>query len=142
MRIVIAEDSVLLQAGLVRFLTESGHEVVARYEAVLGEVADGHRGESVLVISHGGVMCLALSALAQNLALSHSRDLPMPNCGVVAMEGDADGWAARSWGISPGSHSGHRISGFSLPYSIPTVVPSTPGNFPNIVLKLRFSNMM
>ncbi len=28
MRIVIAEDSVLLQAGLVRFLTESGHEVV------------------------------------------------------------------------------------------------------------------
>lgn len=29
MRVVIAEDSVLLQAGLVRFLTESGHEVVA-----------------------------------------------------------------------------------------------------------------
>ena len=29
MRIVIAEDSVLLQAGLVRFLTEQGHEVVA-----------------------------------------------------------------------------------------------------------------
>jgi DNA-binding NarL/FixJ family response regulator len=29
MRIVIAEDSVLLQEGLVRFLTERGHEVVA-----------------------------------------------------------------------------------------------------------------
>lgn len=28
MRIVIAEDSVLLQEGLVRFLTESGHQVV------------------------------------------------------------------------------------------------------------------
>lgn len=28
MRIVIAEDSVLLQAGLIRFLTESGHEIV------------------------------------------------------------------------------------------------------------------
>lgn len=28
MRIVIAEDSVLLQEGLVRFLTESGHDVV------------------------------------------------------------------------------------------------------------------
>jgi probable phosphoglycerate mutase len=76
---------------------ESGHEVVARYEAVLGEVADEHRGESVLVISHGGVMCMALSALAHNLALSHSRDLPMPHCGVVALEGDADGWVARSW---------------------------------------------
>lgn len=29
MRIVIAEDSVLLQEGLVRFLTEQGHQVVA-----------------------------------------------------------------------------------------------------------------
>jgi probable phosphoglycerate mutase len=76
---------------------ESGHEVVARYEAVLGEVADEHRGESALVVSHGGVMCMALSALAHNLALGHSRDLPMPNCGVVALEADADGWAARSW---------------------------------------------
>jgi probable phosphoglycerate mutase len=76
---------------------ESGHEVVERYEDVLGEVADEHRGESVLVVSHGGVMCMALSALACNLALSHSRDLPMPHCGVVALEADADGWTARSW---------------------------------------------
>ncbi|RYC14702.1 histidine phosphatase family protein [Nocardioides zhouii] len=76
---------------------ESGEEVVERYGAVLEEIADAHRGESVLVVSHGGVMCMALSALARNLALSHSRDLPMPNCGVVALEGDDDGWVARSW---------------------------------------------
>lgn len=82
---------------------ESGVEVVQRYEAVLDEIADGHRGESVLVISHGGVMCMALSALARNLTLSHSRDLPMPHCGVVAVEVDADGWVARSW-------AGHQVS--------------------------------
>jgi probable phosphoglycerate mutase len=76
---------------------ESGEEVVERYGTVLEEIADEHRGESVLVVSHGGVMCMALSALARNLALSHSRDLPMPNCGVVALEGDADGWVARTW---------------------------------------------
>ncbi len=76
---------------------ESGEEVVQRYAAVLEEIADEHRGESVLVISHGGVMSMALSALARNLSLSHSRDLPMPNCGVVALEGDDDGWVARSW---------------------------------------------
>jgi probable phosphoglycerate mutase len=80
---------------------ESGVEVVERYEAVLDEIADSHRGESVLVISHGGVMSMALSALARNLALSHSRDLPMPNCGVVAVEADVDGWIARSWAGSP-----------------------------------------
>ena len=76
---------------------ESGTEVVERYEAVLDEIADQHRGEAVVVISHGGVMCVALSAMARNLALSHSRDLPLPSCGVVAMEVDADGWVARSW---------------------------------------------
>ena len=80
---------------------ESGEDVVERYTAVLDEIADAHRGESVLVVSHGGVMCMALSAVARNLALSHSRDLPMPNCGVVALEGDADGWVARSWADRP-----------------------------------------
>ena len=45
MRIVIAEDSVLLQEGLVRFLTERGHEVVAAVgdaESLVDEV-DRHR---------------------------------------------------------------------------------------------------
>ncbi len=45
MRIVIAEDSVLLQEGLVRFLTEQGHEVVAAVgdaPSLLEAVAD-HR---------------------------------------------------------------------------------------------------
>ena len=76
---------------------ESGAEVVERYAAVLEEIADAHRGEAVLVVSHGGVMCLALSAVARNLAVSHSRDRPLPHGGVVAMEADADGWVARSW---------------------------------------------
>lgn len=80
---------------------ESGEEVVQRYRDVLEVVADTHRGEAVLVVSHGGVMCLALSALARNLTLSHSRDLPMPTGGVVALEADADGWVARSWAGEP-----------------------------------------
>ena len=75
---------------------ESGTEVLARYRAVLDEVADAHRGESVLVVSHGGVMCLVLPLLARNLAPDHTRALPLPSCGVVALEADADGWVARS----------------------------------------------
>lgn len=80
---------------------ESGAEVVERYEAVLDEIADAHRGESVLVVSHGGVMCMALSALARNLTLAHSRDVPIANCGVVAVEADTHGWVARSWAGAP-----------------------------------------
>ena len=80
---------------------ESGLEVVARYEAVLEEVADAHRGESVLVGSHGGVMSMVLPLLARNLAPDHTRDIALPNCGVVALEADADGWVARSWASRP-----------------------------------------
>lgn len=80
---------------------ESGVEVVDRVAAVLSEIADAHRGESVLVVSHGGAIRTALPVLARNLDPSRSRDLPLPECGVVAVEGDADGWVARSWGGEP-----------------------------------------
>lgn len=80
---------------------ESGAEVIDRYGSVLGEVADVHRGESVLVISHGGVMCMALPILARNLKIGHARELPMPNCGVVGLEADGDGWVSRSWAGTP-----------------------------------------
>jgi hypothetical protein len=43
--------------------------------------------------------------------------------------------------MSPGSHSGQRINGFSTPFSTPTVAPRTPGNLPNRLLKLRFSSI-
>jgi len=80
---------------------ESGTEVVDRFGSVLDEMADDHRGEAVLVVSHGGVMSMALPLLALNLEMGHARELPMPNCGVVALEGQADGWVARSWAGSP-----------------------------------------
>ncbi|MBC2934096.1 histidine phosphatase family protein [Nocardioides sp. zg-1228] len=76
---------------------ETGLEVLARYGAVLDEVADAHRGEAVLVVSHGGATCLALPVLARNLAPEHALDLPLGNCELVALEADADGWVARSW---------------------------------------------
>ena len=76
---------------------ETGLEVLARYGAVLDEVADAHRGEAVLVVSHGGATCLALPVLARNLAPEHALDLPLGSCEVVALEADADGWVARSW---------------------------------------------
>ena len=80
---------------------ESGAEVVARFDAVLSEIADAHRGESVLVVSHGGVICMTLPILASNLAPAHAHELPLPNCAIVGMEADTDGWLARSWNGEP-----------------------------------------
>lgn len=76
---------------------ESGSEVVDRLGGVLQEIADAHRGESVLVISHGGVMCSALPQLARNLSPTFPQDRPLSNGAVVRLDLDDEGWVVRSW---------------------------------------------
>lgn len=76
---------------------ETGHEVVQRVRAVLDEIADQHRGETVVVVSHGGAMSLALPWLAGNAPNDRARASGVPNCGFVELEGDADGWRLLSW---------------------------------------------
>ncbi|MCT2362190.1 response regulator transcription factor [Kocuria marina] len=51
MRIVIAEDAVLLRAGLVRLLTDAGHEIVAETDTAEGLVraVEEHRPDFTLV---------------------------------------------------------------------------------------------
>ncbi len=74
---------------------ESGQDVVTRMRAVLGEVADAHRGETVLVVSHGGVLRLAVPALARMDVTAAGLD----NCATIEIEVDADDWVCRSWGV-------------------------------------------
>ena len=81
---------------------ESGSEVVARVSGVLAEIGDRHRGEAVLVISHGGAICMAVPMLAINLHPRFPLDRPLPNTGVVQLEVDGDvGWRAVSWAGEP-----------------------------------------
>ena len=80
---------------------ESGQEVIDRFGRVLAEVADAHRGEAALVVSHCGAICMAVAELACNLDPAHGHGRPLPNCAVVALEADADGWVARSWNGEP-----------------------------------------
>ena len=76
---------------------ESGTEVIERVSAELELVADLHRGESALVVSHGGAICTAVPALAQNLTSRFPETRVVPNVGVVELEADGDGWRAFSW---------------------------------------------
>ncbi len=71
---------------------ESGREIVDRMRLALDAVADRHRGEAVLVVSHGGVMSLALPLLAMDAAGLPVARPPLPNTAVVALERDGDGW--------------------------------------------------
>jgi probable phosphoglycerate mutase len=70
---------------------ESVSGIVARVRAVLEEIADAHRGEAVLVVSHGGVI---LATVPELVGLPRSRGLgvSLANCAVIALEADADGW--------------------------------------------------
>jgi probable phosphoglycerate mutase len=71
---------------------ESGEEVVARFSAALAELADRHRGETVVVVSHGGVMTLGITHTALNVAPETRTQLDLPNTAVATVEIDADGW--------------------------------------------------
>lgn len=76
---------------------EQDEGVVDRVRTVLEEAADLYRGESLLVVTHGGVIDQVVPLLAANLRHEHVVGAPLPPGGVVELDGDADGWVVRSW---------------------------------------------
>lgn len=85
---------------------ERGHEVVARVRAELETVSDLHRGESVLVVSQGGVVTATVADLAQNLRRHRTPGRPLGPCALVEVAADADGWWVRSWAGEPVAETG------------------------------------
>lgn len=79
---------------------ETGTEVVARFVEAVDALADRHRGETVVLVSHGGVMTLAIPNTATNTPQELTRRADIPNCGVAELEVDAGGW--RLVGAWPG----------------------------------------
>jgi broad specificity phosphatase PhoE len=76
---------------------ENGDQVVARYHDQLEEIADQHRGETVLVITHQTATCVALPALADNLRPSYAREHELGNGQAVELMIDGDGWRVTRW---------------------------------------------
>lgn len=65
--------------------------IAGRVTRVLEEVRDAHRGEGVLVVSHGGAIMVTVPVLLATPRAS-AYDLVLPGGGYVALEGDASGW--------------------------------------------------
>ena len=59
--------------------------------AVLDAVADQYRGETVLVVSHGGVILALWGAIAPGSPAAPDPDR-IANCSTYVLERDADGW--------------------------------------------------
>ena len=79
---------------------EGEHEVLERYRGALEEIADLHRGETVLVFSHSGVMSLCLPRMGGHVRDDLAARVFLPHCAVAEVSIDADDVTILSW---PGS---------------------------------------
>ena len=70
---------------------ETGRETADRVLAVLEDLADQYRGETVLVVSHGGVILALWGAIAPGSPDAPGKDLVL-NGSTYVFENDADGW--------------------------------------------------
>jgi broad specificity phosphatase PhoE len=88
-----------LHGDLGRFIPggETGAEVVERYREALQSIADQHRGETVLVFTHGGVMSFVLPRISGNVRADLAAAKFLPNCEVAEVSVDGDGFDVRSW---------------------------------------------
>ena len=72
---------------------ETGRETADRVLDVLQDVADAFRGETVLVVSHGGVILALWGAIAPGSPHGPA-DEDVLNGSAYVFENDADGWRA------------------------------------------------
>ena len=77
---------------------ESGRDVVARHRSQFEEIADLHRGETVLVVGHQTALAVALPTLARNLTAGWAREHELGHTESIDLEVDADGWLSTRWG--------------------------------------------
>ncbi|GAB3712584.1 histidine phosphatase family protein [Mariniluteicoccus flavus] len=76
---------------------ESGDRVRDRLRAVVGEVADLHRGETAVLVSHGGIIQLGAGHLCHNLDADFVLAHPLPVAGSVVIDVDGSGWTCLRW---------------------------------------------
>lgn len=76
---------------------ETGAHIVERFREALESLADRHRGESVAVVTHGGVMSLAVPRLARNVRNDLARRQYLPNAVPAEVHVDADGFRVETW---------------------------------------------
>jgi probable phosphoglycerate mutase len=75
---------------------ESLKDFSARSISVLTRIAETHRGKSILVFTHGGVLD-KLYRFVTGLPLSAAREFGIPNAGLNRIEVTPAGWKVLAW---------------------------------------------
>jgi probable phosphoglycerate mutase len=85
---------------------ESVRQQVARNVRCLDEIAEKHRGEKVVVVTHGGVVS-GLFRYVLNIPLEAPRRFEFVNAGLNVFAHEEGGWMLRTWGdvshLDPGA---------------------------------------
>ena len=82
---------------------ESGSRVVARYGETFQEIADLHRGETVVVVAHQTAACVALPSLARNVIPTFADRTRLDSGELAELVIDDDDWTLARWGdATPG----------------------------------------
>jgi broad specificity phosphatase PhoE len=71
---------------------ETGEQIATRVLRVLDDLADQFRGETVLTVSHGGVILALMGRLAPGSPSAPKDSYDVPNGATYVFERDADGW--------------------------------------------------
>jgi probable phosphoglycerate mutase len=93
------EDYARFEARDPEFAFRTGERLkdfYGRSIAVLQRISDAHRGESILVFTHGGVLDM-LYRHVTGLPVSAPRDFGIPNAGLNRLEVVSSGWQIRAW---------------------------------------------
>lgn len=80
-------------------LPEGGESLLgaaARVRSLLSSLVERHRGESVLLVTHGGVLDLAYR-IATGKPLQEPRDFAIPNAAHNWLRHDGQGWSIEHW---------------------------------------------
>jgi 2,3-bisphosphoglycerate-dependent phosphoglycerate mutase len=81
---------------------EGGESLRQLYERVvdrLREIAAAHQGETVAVVTHGGVLDI-VNRFVRGNDLSVPRDFHVPNAGLNWLQVVGDEWRIESWGLT------------------------------------------
>ncbi|MFC7618515.1 histidine phosphatase family protein [Actinokineospora soli] len=76
---------------------DTGADVVDRFTADIAKLRADHPGETIAVVSHGGVMRLGAEILADNVGPQLANAGLIPNTGHILLEARGTGWHCLEW---------------------------------------------
>lgn len=78
---------------------ESLLDLFARVVSALESIVARHRGETVLLVTHGGVLDV-VNRFARGLPLDTPRDFAIPNAGLNRLSLSGDRWQVEDWALT------------------------------------------